>query len=602
MKIFPYFTKTSLYQLKEMGNDLNTGVVGSLLAQQECVDGEYPLLFAYLDLLSTCVNIEDKNLEPSLSASITFLAQDVLPSFQQWTYVNTAGREKLGQKILSLFKDFLSSNTTNTLKKNLANAIIQGTSVETLLEVVGIGDRAIQQLIESQHSWESGTGTELGNLINLAMSVLQQLLLNTEAHKLDRLSQTFCSPVSASRPHFVLTLAQYIYHVHNLCIPISAMKLMATIANIFPMSLLACLGKDSEAVKDVLIYKLESPIESVALKTSIIDLFSSCVETQPGFIQLLIGILDNARVVKGQGQMKESSEKGDKDPGAKLVSDDGCLKAILSLVEETKNRTDPKLSPLQNSLTRFLFKLWLHQRIIAITYLKEQKNFWTNITWTLFHEDLKSNEKLSSQLLRIISSEIFTFAGKVDAKLHKILDSFCDPKQKYFENWVNHVLNNEVLKSVENGSKTIVSKEDLFTGDDISLLGSWKSFLIVLAKDQPVTLSPGQCHMIASNLISRLRELLKSDLVDKRHRSVTSISELCLVLIQKWQTKCSDNMKAWCQNQALLLEDFSASFQSLNLRSQMAMIAIANTVLKTSHFKLNKDESVLHQWIEPTGK
>ncbi len=36
--------------------DLSPGIVGSLLAQHECVAGEYPLTSAFLDLLFTCAD------------------------------------------------------------------------------------------------------------------------------------------------------------------------------------------------------------------------------------------------------------------------------------------------------------------------------------------------------------------------------------------------------------------------------------------------------------------------------------------------------------------------------------------------------------------
>ena len=47
------------------------------------------------------------------------------------------------------------------------------------------------------------------------------------------------------------------------------MRLLTTIARIFPMSLLACLGSDADAIRDILIFRLESQTEDVKLKVTV---------------------------------------------------------------------------------------------------------------------------------------------------------------------------------------------------------------------------------------------------------------------------------------------------------------------------------------------
>ena len=80
-----------------------------------------------------------------------------------------------------------------------------------------------------------------------------------------------CSSTPGSNQHFLLIVSQYIYHVQSLGIPISAMRLLTTIARIFPMSILACLGSDADAIRDILIFRLESQTEDVKLKVPIIS-------------------------------------------------------------------------------------------------------------------------------------------------------------------------------------------------------------------------------------------------------------------------------------------------------------------------------------------
>jgi len=48
---------------------------------------------------------------------------------------------------------------------------------------------------------------------------------------------------------------------------------LSTVATILPMSLLACLGSDAEAIRDILIHRLEAQTVDVLLKIGIIRLF-----------------------------------------------------------------------------------------------------------------------------------------------------------------------------------------------------------------------------------------------------------------------------------------------------------------------------------------
>ena len=54
------------------------------------------------------------------------------------------------------------------------------------------------------------------------------------------------------------------------------------------ISILACLGNDAEALRDILIHRLESQTESISLKVAILKFFTANAKTQPGLIQLLL--------------------------------------------------------------------------------------------------------------------------------------------------------------------------------------------------------------------------------------------------------------------------------------------------------------------------
>ena len=66
------------------------------------------------------------------------------------------------------------------LRDEVCRILIQPAVVNTLLRLVGTGDKVIQSLLEAQASWDSGKGVELSRLVNLAMEVLERLLRKAE--------------------------------------------------------------------------------------------------------------------------------------------------------------------------------------------------------------------------------------------------------------------------------------------------------------------------------------------------------------------------------------------------------------------------------------
>ena len=599
-RILPNYSGSSQQIGSQFSDEINSNVIGSLLARQESVNGEFPLTTSFLTLLLKCCRVSFENHEcRPLNASIMYIVGDVFPSFRQWRFAKESEREKLGQQILLLFREILENKcATEETKHYLCHALIQRGPLGSLFQIINTGDRQIQTLVEAQSSWECGVGIELASMVNEAMIVFRHILQRLDMKDLEGIGRVLSSPSNGSNPHFLLTLLHYLYHIQSLDLPISALKLMAVIAKEFPMSLLACLGKESDAVKDILIYRLESPTEDATMKQAIIDVFTACIDAQPGFIQLVIGIQD-VNVVNSQQTLTAQDKAANN--AVKLIGERGCMKSILALLEDTKQIKDIKNVNLQKSIMNFFLGLWHYHRIVAMAHLKRDKSFWKNVTWPLFQPEIKDSLHTSSQVFRIISSEIFTFSGKVDPELLAILEKFCDPKEACMENWATFILN-----SVESSTTTsMTTDQDVTVIDDgnkvghteLSLLGAWKTFLIVLAKDQPVNLSPKQCALLASKLLASIRNLIDG----RNQRAVTSISELCLILLQRWQTKCTDNMTTWCKNQALLLDEFLLNFDDLNLRTKAAVLGIVNTALKYSHFKLNRDECVLHSWLEPVG-
>ena len=86
-------TESGLFPFLNTRQDLNPGIIGTLLAQQECVLGIYPMTSAWLDLLL---------LRKQYHPSILFVVEEILPSYQNWRFSNPIEKEIFGQKVLKV--------------------------------------------------------------------------------------------------------------------------------------------------------------------------------------------------------------------------------------------------------------------------------------------------------------------------------------------------------------------------------------------------------------------------------------------------------------------------------------------------------------------
>ncbi len=141
--------------------------------------------------------------------------------------------------------------------------------------------------------------------------------------------------------------------------------------------------------------------------------------------------------------------------------------------------------------------------------------------------------------------------------------------------------------------------------ESVSLLSAWKAFLVVLSKDQPVPISPQQCHQVSSGLVQVIEDHL-SDL-DSDPRVLTSLAEMCLMLMRRWQTKCAGaDMRQWLTRVAALLRTFSSPssfpWEALPARARAAVLGVAATALRaSSHFRLEGQSEALGAWLDPAA-
>eukprot|EP00092_Neocalanus_flemingeri_P011668 GFUD01012572.1.p1 GENE.GFUD01012572.1~~GFUD01012572.1.p1 ORF type:complete len:1697 (+),score=556.35 GFUD01012572.1:89-5179(+) len=571
---------------KLSGDQLNPGVVGQLLAGQETVVGEYPSLLAFLKLLTVTAK------EDCSQACIAFVLSEVLPHFNRWRYDLASDREKIAK--LALTAVLHHSHHPAGLQLMASDRGL----ARSLLVLSSTGDRAVQTLLENQTNWEVGRGADLVDIVQLSLTILHQLVTSPSPHLVmtGPVGQAIRSPPAGAAPHYLLTLAHYTYFHHKPELAIAAVKLLSSISgdtsvHNSPVSVLACLSSAATAVRDQLLARLESNTEDIRLKIAIVELLSSCVEQQPGMVQLLMDINTDIRVVNSTHKPTGSA----KDATTPELVGDGCLSPVLRLLSISNCLTSDHWQTLHLAIVKLVDSLWTRGRILAAQHLKEQKNFWSDLAHPLIYPKDSTDPrhlKVKAYILRIISHELYTWTGKISAGLQAVIDEICDEKSSALTGWCD---------VSDNPPDTTLVDSDPDTNVPLFLLSSWRAFLLVLSKDSPSSLSPAACRAVFHSATTKLSSIMK--LSPPPPKLTVILSETAAVLTRRWQTKCTDSMPDWCGDMASLLGSLASGWGSVHPRARLAVLGLGLATLRISHFKLEQSEEaeggVLCKWMEP---
>jgi len=566
------------------GDQHHPGVIGQLLAGQETVCGEYPALVAFLKLLT--VTAKDK----CSHAYIVFVLSEVLPHFSQWRYERSSDRELIAKLALTAVYEHGHRHEGLQLMAG-DNGLAR-----CLLVLSSTGDRAIQTLLENQTNWEVGRGADLATIVQLSLSILHMLITSPYGHLVmtGPVGYAIRSPPAGTAPHILLTLAHYTYFHHKPELAIAAIKLLSAISTdtsdqSCPVSVLACLSSAATAVRDQLLARLESNTEDIRLKIAITELLGSCVEQQPGMVQLLMDINMDVKVVDSTNKSVESTES---IQPPELVGE-GCLLPVLKLLSLCNNETSDLWQTLHLAIVKLIDALWSRGRILATQHLKDQANFWGDLSHPLTNPrdtaDIR-HMKVKGFVLRIISHELYTWTGKISAGLQAVIEKICDEKNSAITNWCDVSNDTANITLVDS---TPDSNVPLF------VLSSWRAFLLVLSKDSPTSLSPSACRAVFSASAAKLSSVM--NLSNPPPNLMVILSETLTVLARRWQTKCTDSMSSWCGEMSAILSSLHASWDAVHPRARLAILGLGLNTLKMSHFKLDHstEAEVLCDWMEP---
>ncbi|XP_076436935.1 nucleoporin NUP188-like [Babylonia areolata] len=548
--LLPYLTE-NVDDLGEVlsGRGLNSGSLGSIQAGTECTQARYPLTLAILDMLTTLVEtFSQDGMEEELLACLLHILKEVFPLFRKWRYAQPAHRKLIGQQCLKLFHNVLNltglrsagtqrrepSSPRPTVHEVCVYSLLFTEAGRALMEIVATGVDNVETALLQQGSLTEGGGVDLIRLIQLALSVLNRLLLlRSPSLPPSPVEQALSwQPTGRQSQHVVATMAQYIYHRHNPKLPTLATQLLKRLALMSPMSILACLGNDAEPIRDIYLTRLQALSEDLRLKVAILELLSVCVETQPGLIEIFFDV------------QVGPSESADGKKGLELGRS-SCLQTLLTLMDVQKQTTYHCPPDLLRAGLDLVHSLWKGRRETAMEALRSKQSFWASVTAPLKRDLLPSVEdsgmetgvdptdvKIVAFSFRILAQEIYTVEGsRLDPQLKTCLQELGKTDRLVY--WSQCVCNSLRLESSSEES----SDDNLLDNPTILLLKAWRNFLLVISKSkvsEDLQVTGRRKEQVMAHLLEGLQAQFSGRLSVLNMKVAAIITALYFTLLKAW--------------------------------------------------------------------
>lgn len=372
------------------GNDTNTCTLGQLITSNECLKACYDLCISFLTLIKQVVNFKELKEDRDLMASVIFIVNEIFPSHHFWNYKDRTQFHKIGRLCFDIFHTILiktdkTSNITQT-EQIVITSLMEGKSAQTLLKVIKSGETNVRNVILSAGNDNCLSDDDEIVVFRQSLSVLNRLLvLHERSPASSDPSGVIANALFApqNKPNMLVILSHYVFQRYDTHLATLAVQLLRQLAICFPMSMLACLGAEAEALREHFLNRLEEVTEDLNLKIALLDFMSACAERQPGLMEMFLNV-DN----------QESDNTT------------GCLQTVLEILEEKRDQKYFCPFELHLSSLKFLYTFWVGPHLLAIDSLKKTTNVWTLITFPLF-ENTDFNDILCVYILRILAREIF---------------------------------------------------------------------------------------------------------------------------------------------------------------------------------------------------
>ncbi|KAL4219660.1 hypothetical protein ACF0H5_022232 [Mactra antiquata] len=560
------------------GRGLSPGLYGSILAGHETQHGHYPLTVAFLDFVSVLVMPLYKSGEESqLQPLVLYILREIFPAFQKWRYYNTTRKEIIGQKCLNIAHNILNfrlskqkrNSTRPHLQQICVYSLLFTEAGRALLEIIATGVEPLEILLAQQSSQSEGNGEDLLQLIQIGFSVMNRLLFLRVQDQLSPVEVALSSqPAGYQNQHIVAVIAEYIYHRNNSLLPKLATLFLRRLAVVLPMSILACLGGQGEAIRDIYLMRLSSVTEDLGLKTGILELLSVCVYTQPGLIELFL----NVRTTQPSDTNKDVS-----------VGKISCLQTVLTLMNLEKQGTYQCPSDLLCACTNFIQALWMGMRETAMAALRAKIQFWPSLCGPLLQDlddsgdDPMMHHKLKtvSYILKVLAQELYASGStKLDANLKKVFKELAEKGRiKYWSTFIAGCIKTSDTKSHDSSLETSMDSSEHTIH---KLLLAWKNFLVVLAKVNVTEfkLDDELKELIIVDLLEAIHVLFTDTLTELSHKLSQTCSALLFTLVKRW----TSSIKVWSKVLDKCLETLSLTITSGDMTLPSIQIGLLGSI------------------------
>ncbi|EDV37352.1 uncharacterized protein Dana_GF11461 [Drosophila ananassae] len=598
LDILPTVTFRNDYDFKRFATASGVGFesrfLGSVIDNVEKKNERYDFLIAYLGFLRTYTKLKRNQLSQVEIPGLLFLLRDVFPHLHSWHFRSQVKRNKIFFEVLSFICDVLDlvgngeeskSEQHELLLKMCVYSLLNLENGLILLKFVGVGNAYVQYSMELESNWMQQQPHGLTMLVRLSMRILMQLLRLKDkvyGHS-DALSPLealiYTQPKQRDTLRIIPTVCSYMNNIFDRWLPILSCRLLKRIALEFNMSLLACLDMEADQIRLTFMQKLPDELESDSIKLAILELVDACIAKQPGVTEAFF------KVNYAQNNRSRSFFGKDYAPniGESIVT---YMQEFLDALE-VEPRTIQQALP--GKIMNIFHSLWKHNLQMLVEDLQKDKQFWQKLCAPLFSE-LQPNVRIYTQLINIISIEVYTGNGK-NAPLLEVMTKLFQPK--HFEPWLNYVFD---MPKVPAGPNPTSSDE---LPDWICCLQAFKDLIVIMLKKQPkfMTIPESQFKLMAQKC---LKVLVDRSFYLEDMRPFIMLAELYVFLLLQFKhsyTNSTDEEQELMELLLQLMSRICSCYEDLHVRAKEACLAIVTKCAHLYTSLLIKDTSIAMRFL-----
>ncbi|XP_067940436.1 nucleoporin NUP188-like [Watersipora subatra] len=519
----PFFTNVADTLKRPWEAQIERSLLGHVLYSSECLQSRYSVLISSLKLVCSALTAPQDNaplVRQQLAPVLLFVLRDVLPAYNSWRYTDAHERDTIGELCMEMVHSALYNK--NSKDDGLAQACMQNllhtTSGQTIFGMISMGSDLLDLAILEQASVEvSSCLTRHGRpstvyRLGLCLSLLKGLLEVAQASKEETvLEASLSSKATQSQVHLTRVMASYTYHRHSNRLAVLSTQLLNVIAQEPGMSLLSSFGEDAYAIRSGLLRRLALRSENPRFKVVLVELLTTCVENQPGLLELFL-----------------STNPDTEEP---------LLTITQKLIESDKQLTHICPGELLLACLNFVLALWSAGRERVTQKLALSKSFWQTVVTPLTKHlgDMHSGSMSHPQKANIFCNVLQLLTYQLYQREEK----------KEFSTVINSISQEQwqgISKFVHTELKFIIATK-LNPGDDtlrhtaaIHLLDSYRMFLSTTHLAGQTLFEPSTCVSVMEDVLSTLTELVAGEVTQTYQRLASMLSSMLFELITKWSS------------------------------------------------------------------